>query len=147
MIAQEIIGIPEREKIRRAVSDAELKTSGEIRVFVEDASADTELDRAVYVFEELGMHKTDLRNGILLYLALKDKRFAVIGDHGIHEKVGDAFWEGIRSHMQEKLSQGDVVGAIVAGVREAGEALGKFFPRSHDDKNELSDDIVFGGDK
>ena len=123
---------------------AELRTSGEIRISVEDHSKDDPLDRAAFLFDELGMHKTDLRNGILIYVAIKDKQFAIIGDVGIHAKVGDEFWERIRNEMHDDFAKGEMANGIIAGITEAGHALKEHFPRAHDDQNELPDDIVFG---
>ena len=144
MKANQIIGPADQQKIKNTVAEAELLTSGEIRIFVEDHSKDDPLDRAVFLFEELGMQKTDLRNGILIYVAIKDKHFSIIGDAGIHAKVGDAFWEGIRNEMKDHFSHGHIAEGIVAGVAQAGKALMKYFPRQHDDVNELPDDIIFG---
>jgi uncharacterized membrane protein len=142
--AKQIIGTADQQRIKNTVAEAELLTSGEIRIFVEDHSEDDALDRAVFLFEELGMQKTELRNGILIYVAIKDKHFSIIGDAGIHAKVGDPFWEGIRNEMRDHFSHGHLADGIVAGVIQAGKALKEFFPRQHDDVNELPDDIIFG---
>jgi uncharacterized membrane protein len=142
--AHKIIGPEQQQLIKQAVADAEGYTSGEIRVFVEDHSADEPLDRAAFLFEELDMQKTELRNGILFYIAIKDHAYAVIGDAGIHEKVGDEFWEDIRNEMREYFVNGEIAEGIVAGVTHAGQALKQYFPRADDDINELPDDIIFG---
>ncbi len=144
MKAQKVIGPEQQLLIKQAVADAEGHTSGEIRVFVEDHSADEPLDRAAFLFEELEMQKTELRNGILFYIAIKDHSYAVIGDAGIHEKVGDEFWEDIRNEMKEYFVNGEIAEGIVAGVTHAGQALKEYFPRASDDINELPDDIIFG---
>lgn len=133
-----------RLRIRQAVSQAEMLTSGEIRVYIEDESRGDALDRAVFVFEQLGMHKTALRNGVLIYLALKDHCFAVIGDAGIHEKVGPDFWDSVKEEMGSHFRNGNFTEGIVSGVARAGEKLQQFFPRNSGDVNELPDDLIFG---
>ena len=88
------------------------------------------------------MHKTQLRNGILFYLAIDSHQYAILGDQGIHEKVGQAYWEGIRDAMQAQLKDGDWVGALCSGIAQAGEALAMYFPNAGAaDVNELSDEI------
>lgn len=133
-----------RMRIRKAVSEAELLTSGEIRVYIEDESRGDVLDRAVFVFEQLGMHKTALRNGVLIYLAVQDHRFAIIGDAGIHEKVGHDFWDTVKEEMGNHFRSGRFAEGIVLGVTRAGEKLQHFFPRKKGDVNELPDDMIFG---
>ena len=144
MIAAKIFGESEKKIVREAIREAELKTSGEIRVFIEDHTADDPLDRAVFLFDEMGMQKTEQRNGILFYIAVKDHKFSVIGDYGIHEKVGNDFWEGIRDAMQDRFRAGELAQGLANGIHTAGEALELHFPRQDDDVNELPDDIVFG---
>jgi uncharacterized membrane protein len=146
LIAKKIIGPADQERIKQSVANAELLTSGEIRICIEDHSKDETLDRAAFLFDELGMQKTERRNGILIYVAIKDKQFAIIGDAGIHEKVGDSFWENIRNEMHNEFIKGEMANGIIAGVTQAGTALQKYFPRQHDDQNELPDDIIFRKD-
>ena len=130
--------------MKTAIGNAERRTSGEIRVFIEDHSADDPLDRAAYLFQKIGIGKTGLRNGVLIYVALKDHKFSIIGDKGIHEKVGPGFWDAIKEKMTAHFKAGRIYDGIIAAVNDAGEALAGHFPYSSGDKNELSDDIIFG---
>lgn len=144
MKAPDLFSEEDRTRINEAIRAAEGMTSGEIRVYIDDECRDDVMDKAAYVFSQLHMHQTVLRNGVLIYLATGHHKFAIIGDVGIHQKVGDAFWDAIRQEMTTLLRQGNLTGAIVHAVTEAGRQLQHFFPRSDDDRNELSDDIVFG---
>ncbi|MFM2134683.1 MAG: hypothetical protein RL021_83 [Bacteroidota bacterium] len=137
----------EQQAILAAVQEAERRTSGEIRVFIDRECGPDVLDRAAFVFSELGMHRTDERNGILIYLAVKSRKFAVIGDSGIHAKVGDDFWSGIRTEMQHHFMVGDFVSGLCQGILKAGEALSNHFPWTAGDRNELPDDIMYGDRK
>lgn len=134
----------EQEQITSAIKLAEKQTSGEIRLFVEEKCKGELLDRASFLFAELKMHQTDERNGVLFYLAIKDKRFAILGDGGINGKVGNHFWDEIKSKMQEHFRKTEFVSGLVNGISMAGDALKKYFPHEKDDKNELSDEIIFG---
>jgi uncharacterized membrane protein len=135
----------EQEKdVIKAIELAEKDTSGEIRVHVEDHCKEEVLDRASDVFAELHMHKTGLRNGVLFYFAVKDKKFAILGDGGINAVVPPDFWdtskEIITNHFQEKkFAEG-----LVKAIELAGEQLKKHFPYQQNDSNELSNDISFG---
>lgn len=134
----------QRERIKQAVNAAEMLTSGEVRVYMEDKCKTDVLDRAAFVFAEMMMHKTAARNGVLIYLALEDKKFAIIGDVGIHAKVGDDFWSNIKENMAEHFKNSRFTDGLIQGITEAGQALQQYFPRTDADKNELSDDIQFG---
>jgi uncharacterized membrane protein len=135
----------QRNAIQHAVHEAELLTSGEIRVFIDDHCKDADvLNRAATVFEKLNMHQTALRNGVLLYLSVEDRKFAIIGDIGIHEKVKDDFWNEAKTEMLSHFKNNKVTEGLIAGIIKAGKALGVYFPRAHDDTNELPNDIVFG---
>ena len=136
-----------RKKILAAIREAEKNTSGEIRLFVEDTCNGEVLDRAAFIFKELNMHETKSRNGVLFYLALKTHKFAIIGDAGIHSTVHKDFWDDIKLEMQNHLTAGDFVTALSKGIHMAGEALKKNFPFDKGDKNELSDEIIFGSKK
>lgn len=135
----------EKELIAKAIEKAELKTSGEVRVHIEANCKEDVMDHSAYVFEELGMHKTELRNGILFYVSIENHKFSVLGDVGIHQKVGDEFWSSIRVAMLSHFREGDVCKAICTGIDLAGSALAKHFPYQSDDVNELSDEISYGG--
>lgn len=136
----------EQERVVHAVSVAENMTSGEIRVVVENVVGDgiSPYEKAKSYFEDLEMHKTKLRNGVLLYLAVADHQFAIIGDAGINTRVGADFWENTKEKMIAHFRNGDYASGLVAGIRDAGEQLGYYFPRQQDDVNELPNDIHFG---
>ncbi|WP_321997810.1 TPM domain-containing protein [Draconibacterium orientale] len=131
-------------QITNAIRVAETNTSGEIRVHIEKHCAGDVLDRAAYIFEKLEMHKTELRNGVLFYLAVEDKRFAILGDGGINQKVPDDFWETTKEVVIAKLKEGKYAEALADGIIMAGEQLKTHFPYQDDDVNELSDEISFG---
>lgn len=134
----------QESRIVQAIQAAEKRTSGEIRVRVEHKAKGDAYKQAVRAFEKLGMTRTELRNGILFYLATDDHQFALIGDSGIHEKVGPDFWENVKSTVIDKFKSGDFVGGMVDGIHACGEALAEHFPYQKDDVNELSDDISKG---
>lgn len=133
----------EQQRIREAVERAEKHTSGEIRVCVEKTCSEDVLDRAATYFTKLDMHKTKLRNGVLIYMATEDHKFAIIGDAGINKVVPDDFWDHAKLQMLEQFKQGNLVEGIATGVTMAGEQLKKYFPYDTDDNNELSDDVSF----
>src|SRR4051812_2768984 len=112
-----------RKAIMDAIAHAEKQTSGEIRLFVEDKCKEDVLDRAAFIFKKLNMHETELRNGVLFYLALKSQKFAILGDAGIHTKVQQDFWNHIKEEMQQHFVKGDFVNGLTVGIKKAGEAL------------------------
>lgn len=119
-------------------------TSGEIRVHLERRlpwRTRDPLARARALFQRLGMHRTEHRHGVLIYVALGSRKLAVIGDEGIHTRVGDAHWAGVRDLMVERLRAGTPRDALVGAVGEVGRELARHFPRAPDDRNELSDDV------
>jgi len=134
----------DREQILASIKEAEKNTSGEIRLFIEETCDENVLDRAAFIFKELKMHETKQRNGVLFYLAMKSRKFAILGDTGIHSSVHKDFWHEIKLEMQNHFTEGDFVTGLNKGIRMAGEALQKKFPYRKDDKNELPDDITFG---
>lgn len=134
----------QRDQILASIKQAEQRTSGEIRLFIENKCSENALDRAAFIFKELNMHQTNDRNGVLVYLALTSHKFAIIGDAGINSKVPEDFWVTIKTEMQLHFAAGDFVTGLSKGVGMIGEALRKNFPYMKDDKNELPDDIVFG---
>ncbi len=133
----------EQQRIREAVERAEKHTSGEIRVCVEKTCSEEVLDRAAKYFTKLDMHKTKLRNGVLIYVATEDHKFAIIGDGGINKVVPDDFWDNAKLQMLEQFKLGNLIEGIATGVTMAGEQLKKYFPYDNDDVNELSDDVSF----
>ena len=136
-----------RKSVNDAIAAAEKRTSGEVRLFVENNCNIDVLDRAAFIFNELKMNATKERNGVLFYVAMKSQKFAILGDAGIHSKVPEDFWESIKMEMKKYFVAEDFLKGITIGIGMAGEALQKYFPYLSDDKNELSDDIVFGKDK
>ena len=136
----------EQELIVEAIRQAELKTSGEVRVFVESKCSFMDaIDRAAELFFKLEMDKTKDRNGVLVYMAMDDRQLAVFGDENIHKKVGDEYWQAEVKKMISEFSKQHFAEGISQIVNDIGESLQKFFPYDHDnDKNELPDEIVFG---
>ncbi len=134
----------EKLQIKNAIHTAEFNTSGEIRIHIEKHCTEDVLDRAAYIFEKLEMHKTELRNGVLFYLAIEDHRFAILGDAGINQKVPDDFWEKIKEEMAASFREGHFTQGLTTGILKAGEKLKQHFPWQKDDVNELSDEISFG---
>lgn len=133
----------QKSRIKQAIISAELNTSGEIRVHLENHCGEDVLDRAAFLFDKLEMKKTDMRNAVLFYVAVKDKKFAVIGDSGINSLVEENFWEDVKSLLLEQFKNGNFTEGLVAGISKAGEKLKKHFPYQTDDNNELSNEISF----
>jgi len=129
-------------QIDAAIKAAEKATSGEIRLYVEDGCKEDVLDHAAFLFGKLNMHRTEQRNGVLFYLAMQDRKFAILGDAGINAKVGDSFWKEIKQRMSEHFKQGRFAEGLVEGITMAGNALAAHFPYRQGDVNELSDDII-----
>jgi len=134
----------EKKLIKNAVIEAEQNTSGEIRVHIEVTHNDELMDRAATVFAKLKMHETKLRNGVLFYIALKNRQFAILGDVGINMLVPDDFWNQIADNMTSSFMQGAIAEGICDGIKMAGLQLKEHFPRKDDDVNELTDDISYG---
>jgi len=136
----------EQQLIIEAIQNAERMTSGEVRVFVESKCSYMDaIDRAAELFFQLEMQKTDDRNAVLLYVAMKDRQLAVFGDEGIHNKVGNEYWSAEVKKMISNFNRENYAAGIAEVVKDIGTALTKNFPFNNDtDKNELPDDIVFG---
>jgi uncharacterized membrane protein len=135
----------QQEQVVAAIRSAELVTSGEVRVHIETNCLENDvIERAKQVFADLGMHRTDLKNGVLFYLATDDRKFAVLGDKGINERVPDNFWNNVRDTMRAHFKKNEFAEGLSQGIQLAGEQLKMFFPRQANDINELSDDISFG---
>ncbi len=134
----------EKEQIVAAIEEAEKRTSGEIRVHVEPGSGKDPIVRAKEVFEKLGMAKTDLRNGVLIYLAAKDRCFAIIGDQGIDKVVPANFWEDTKEQMSLLFKEGRFTDGVCNAIKSAGGHLAAHFPYQRGDVNELSNDISEG---
>lgn len=147
MGARNFFNNDEKHDIELAIKNAELDTSGEIRVHIEDKCKGDPKDRAAYVFENLGMHRTALRNGVLFYLAVKNRKFAILGDVGINKVVPENFWDDIRDMMLDEFREEHFVDGLVNGITASGKQLKKHFPHQPDDVNELKDEISFGDSK
>ncbi len=131
-------------QITNAIRAAEHATSGEIRVHIEEKCSIDPLDRAAYIFHKLEMNKTKERNGVLFYLALTDRKFAIIGDAGINQKVPEGFWNDVYSIVTDHFKKGDFTGGLSEGIILAGNQLKAHFPFNKEDVNELTDEISFG---
>lgn len=138
----------EKERIVKAIGEAERQTSGEIRLRVERLCAEDVLDRAAWWFKKLKMHKTFLRNGVLIYVAVDDRKSAIIGDAGIHSKLGDGYWAQTHAAMTARFKEGALADGIVEAIYEVGRRLKDAFPYDAVyDKNELSDEISMDNEK
>lgn len=126
-----------------AIVQAELNTSGEIRVHIDKRCKEEPMKMAIAVFEKLGMHKTEQRNAVLFYLAIDDKKLAILGDKGINEAVPTNFWDEIRDLMVSHFKKGEFTDGLSKGIVMAGEQLKSAFPYQSDDTNELSNEITF----
>ena len=145
MKAEEFFSKSEEEQIVATIKAAEKNTSGEIRVHIEASSKGKDpLERAVQVFQELEMHQTEARNGVLFYLAYEDHAFSIFGDQGINQKVPVGFWDSTRDQMQSAFKKLAFAEGLIAGITEAGEVLKAYFPYQSDDQNELDDSISKG---
>ena len=129
-------------RIVKAIAEAELRSSGEVRLFVTRHKPAEVLPAAQAQFAKLGMAKTAERNGVLLFFAPASRQFAIVGDAGVHARCGQDFWHEIRDGMSGKLKQGQYTEAIVEAIGKVGEVLARHFPRQKDDRNELPDDIA-----
>ena len=127
-----------------AVRLAEKRTSGEIRIHIDGECEGNPMERAEEVFGKLGMYRTELHNGILIYLACNTKVFAIIGDKGINDLVPEHFWEDVIEVMGREFREGRFTEGLVQAVLKAGEKLQEYFPHQSDDVNEQPDEISFG---
>ncbi len=141
---EEFLTKEEEQEIVDAICNAEKNTSGEIRVHIENTTSIDAYDRAIEVFHQLGMDKTELKNGVLLYLAVKNKTFVVCGDEGINDVVPEDFWDSTRDVMVTQFKQGNYKQGLINGILKAGEQLKNYFPHQGNDINELSNEISKG---
>lgn len=142
--AQDFFTNEQIDDIKQAIMNAELDTSGEIRVHIDTKCKGEVMDKALKVFKKLKIHETELRNGVLFYLAVKNRKFAVIGDEGINEVVPEDFWEGVKANMLDSFREENYTDGLVDGITQTGAYLKKHFPYQTDDVNELPDEISFG---
>ena len=134
----------EEQEIVEAIRIAEKNTSGEIRVHLEQTTTLDAYDRALAVFQELKMDETELKNGVLIYLAIKDRTFVICGDQGINDVVPNDFWDCTRDIMVTQFKAGNFKQGLIDGILRAGEQLQQYFPWKEGDTNELSNEISKG---
>ncbi len=134
----------EESQIIDAIKTAEKNTSGEIRVHLEKSSTKAPLERAKEVFSFLNMNNTKDHNGVLFYVAVDDKQFAVLGDQGIDKVVANDFWNSIKDIVVNRFSQNNYALGLKEGILETGKKLKEYFPYQSDDDDELSNDISLG---
>lgn len=134
----------QKKAIQEAIAKAELNTSGEIRVHIDNVCKEDVLDKATTIFHRLKMDATGLRNGVLFYLAVQDHKFAILGDKGINEKVPADFWDHIKEEMLTHFKQQQFTEGLCKGIEMAGEKLKLNFPLLENDSNELTNDVSFG---
>jgi uncharacterized membrane protein len=144
MSAASLFTEAQRECIVAAIQAAEKETSGEIRVHIEKTCKEEVLDRAAWWFKKLNMQHTSARNGVLIYLAVRSHKFAIIGDEGINAVVPAGFWDETKEEMRKMFVAGKFVEGIAWGITEAGRLLKQYFPYTAGDVNELPDEISFG---
>jgi uncharacterized membrane protein len=143
MLSQVFLSEQEQRQVVYAIEQAEKRTSGEMRLHIEPRCKGDVMDRAAYIFEKLEMHKTELRNGVLFYVAYEDKKVAILGDAGINAKVPEHFWDSVYAIFRDEFSKGNYVAGLEKAIAEAGEQLATHFPYQSNDTNELSNEISF----
>jgi uncharacterized membrane protein len=141
--SRRLLSEPDEARVIAAIRAAEAKTSGEIRVHVERRCTGGAIATAGRWFTRLGMEATADRNGILFYIAVDDREFAIVGGAGIHAKVGDAFWDALRDALRDDFAKGDAASGLIRAIGEAGSRLAEHFPRQAGDVNELPDEISY----
>lgn len=134
----------EEQEIVSAIGIAEKNTSGEIRVHIEKQTSIAAIERAVEVFHQLQMEQTQDRNGVIIYVAVKSKQFAIYGDKGINEKVPSDFWDKTKDTIISHFKKGNFKQGLIDGILNAGEQLQKYFPYDEGDTDELSNEISKG---
>lgn len=144
MSAKKFFSEDQKQAIQQAIANAELNTSGEIRVHIDDKCKEDVLDQAANLFHQLKMDATELRNGVLFYLAVDDHKFAILGDKGINEKVPADFWNTVKEEMLTHFKQQQFTEGLCKGIEMAGLKLKAHFPLQSNDTNELSNDVSFG---
>ena len=144
MNPKEFLGKENEKLIVEAITRAEANTSGEIRLHIEGKCKGEVLDRAAWLFKKLGMQATAARNGVLIYLSVDDRKFAIIGDSGINKVVPAGFWDEIKAMMVSHFKQGEYAVGLINGIEMSGQQLKQYFPHQADDKNELPDEISYG---
>ena len=145
MRTREFLTKLEHDRIVQAIREAEMKTSGEIRAFIQRGKLKSDpLVAAQRKFHRLDMHKARERNAVLIFVAPRAHKFAVIGDKAIHEKCGDVFWQQVTENMRTHFQNEKFSHALVEAIKEIGKLLAAHFPRTRANANELPDDVVQG---
>ena len=139
-----LLSAADEQEVVAAIREAEQGTSGEIRVHLERHCEGDAFERAKAVFHDLGMDATDLRNGVLIYLAYDDHKFVICGDKGIDTRVEPDFWDCTRDVMQDHFRHGRFKQGLIDGILRAGQRLKVYFPREESDRDELSNEISNG---
>ncbi|MEY4287130.1 MAG: hypothetical protein RL511_1216 [Bacteroidota bacterium] len=134
----------EQQQVLECIAAAEAATSGELRVHLEAQCAKDPIERAIDLFDKLGMQATNERNGVLIYVAYESKQLAIIGDTGINNLVPNDFWDSVRDIMVSNFKMGQLSEGLCAAITEAGQQLAKYFPPRENDQNELPNQISFG---
>ena len=141
----ELLTRREKKQIVDTIQDIEQKTSSEIRLYIEgECPYSNPLERTKEIFQHLGMDKTELRNGVLMYIASESRVFSVFGDQAIYTKANDDFWQAKITFMTTFFKNEQYAEGIEAGLKSIGQSLSEYFPATGKRKNELPDDIVFG---
>ncbi len=138
-----ILNREEDQRVVEAIRQAERNTSGEIKVHIENRCKGDVEQRSLYIFDKLKLNETQLRNGVLIYLAIKDHKFAILGDKGINDVVEDNFWNDVKDLMLNQFKEGRFAEGLEQGIMRCGEKLKAYFPYQSDDINEIPDDITY----
>ncbi len=138
-----ILNHEEDHRVVEAIKQAEMNTSGEIKVHIENRCKGNVEERSIAVFNRLKLNETKLRNGVLIYLSVKDHKFAILGDEGINKVVEDGFWNDVKDLMLNLFREGRITEGLEQGIQRCGEKLKTYFPYQTDDINEIPDDISY----
>ena len=138
-----ILNHEEDQRVVEAIRQAERNTSGEIKVHIENRCKGDVEERSLFIFNHLKLNETKLRNGVLIYLAVKDRKFAILGDEGINNVVEEGFWNDVKDLMQSHFKEGRFVEGLEQGIQRCGEKLKTYFPHQSDNINEIPDDISY----
>ena len=141
--ARQILNHEEDHRVVEAIRQAERNTSGEIKVHIENRCKGDVEQRSLFIFDKLKLNETKLRNGVLIYLAVKDRKFAILGDEGINNVVEADFWNDIRDLMAAAFKEGHFAEGLEQGIQRCGEKLKTYFPYQSDDVNEIPDEISY----
>jgi uncharacterized membrane protein len=143
MRTKEFLNKLEHDRIVRAIQEAESKSSGQIRVYIQRGKLDVDpLPKAHRKFHQMGMQKTNEHNAVLVFVAPRARKLAVVGDRAIHEKCGEEFWHEVVDRMRDHFREEKFTQALVEAITEIGNMLAAHFPRRSISSNELPDEII-----